>query len=62
MGKILIGKQVLKIKNCKHDRIKRIHTCEVCNEKFYSARNTAMYCSNACKQLAYRNRVLMYSL
>ena len=30
--------------------------CAICGEKFTAKRKDALYCSNACKQAAYRNR------
>jgi hypothetical protein len=55
MGRVKVGLLSLKIRNCKTDeRLKRIHNCICCGDKFYSARKTALYCSNACRQKMYR--------
>ena len=56
MGHIKRGDLKIKLRNTKTDtsRIFRQHTCEFCGELFLSARTTAKYCNNACKQKAYR--------
>lgn len=46
----------------KHQRQKRLadrtdRVCAVCGKKFIPARSDALYCSNACRQSAYRQRV-----
>lgn len=61
MSTIRIGKELLVVRTCKSERLKRIHECNVCKRKFYSARKTAKYCSEACRQAAYRDRKLMNS-
>ena len=33
-----------------------IHTCEVCDTEFSAVRPDAVFCSNACRQMAYRRR------
>jgi formylmethanofuran dehydrogenase subunit E len=60
MSYVKIGKELRKIKPNKKSRIYRHGTCEFCGEKFISARKTAHYCSNACKQAAYRIRLTEY--
>jgi hypothetical protein len=32
------------------------HSCEVCGRRFTGVRADALYCSNACRQKAYRDR------
>lgn len=57
MGNINIGGQFLKVRDCSTDeRLKRINTCFMCGKKFYSARKSALYCSDACRQANYRNK------
>lgn len=34
------------------------HECEQCNVEFYTVKENARYCTNACKQNAYRARLL----
>jgi len=36
------------------DRLYVNAVCEVCGKEYFGLRKTAMYCSNACKQVAYR--------
>jgi predicted nucleic acid-binding Zn ribbon protein len=33
-----------------------VHACEVCGRRFTGVRADARYCSNACRQTAYRQR------
>jgi hypothetical protein len=33
-----------------------VHTCEQCGRRFTGVRSDAVYCSNACRQRAYRQR------
>lgn len=41
----------------KHDeKLKKV--CPICNTAFTSKRKDALYCSNACKQKAYRKKNL----
>ena len=37
-------------------RVKFSKVCKWCGEEFLSARTTAKYCSNVCKQKSYRYR------
>ncbi len=47
---------LVKIPKSKNAKLTYTHTCVWCEEKFISARKTAFYCSNACKQKAYYYR------
>ncbi len=40
--------------NC--DRVTAIASCRFCGEAFTASRSDAAYCSNACRQAAYRRR------
>jgi hypothetical protein len=47
------------IKNVK-GKVKYAHECEHCGTDFLSSRTTAKYCSDTCKQSAYRYRLILY--
>jgi hypothetical protein len=55
MAYVIIGKEKLFIKQNESGRVKYHKTCIVCGIKFISARKTAKFCSNACKQRKYYN-------
>jgi len=57
MGTINIGsyKNLIIRDNGSDERLKKVHTCETCKKGFYSARPTALYCSDKCRQKNYRD-------
>ena len=54
MSYVKIGKEKLKVKESDTGRVKYHKSCEWCDVRFIASRKTAKYCSNKCKQSAYR--------
>lgn len=54
MSYVKIGRDKLKIKECKKGRVKYHKKCLYCGVKFISNRETAIYCSDKCKMAYHR--------
>lgn len=46
----------LNVTNPDNNKIEKVHTCLTCSTSFTSNRKDAKYCSQKCKQIAYRER------